>query len=43
MRDKARNAGVSARNLLQASAEMMLASEWKTPRKDKGSRWHWDP
>jgi hypothetical protein len=38
MRDKARNAGVSARNLLQASAEMMLGSDWKLARKDKSNR-----
>jgi len=38
MRDKARNASVSARNLLQASAKMMLASEWKPARKEKGNR-----
>jgi hypothetical protein len=43
MQDKARNASVSARDLLQTSAEMMLASEWKTPRKDKGNRLHWHP
>jgi hypothetical protein len=43
MRDKARNAGVSARNLLQASAEMMLGSDWKLARKDKSNRYPWNP
>jgi hypothetical protein len=33
MQDKARNAGVSARNLLQDSAVMMLEAESMTPNK----------